>query len=183
MRISDWSSDVCSSDLLVDHVIYHSGLLAHYQNERDGVDRLENLQELVNAAQMFVSDEKFDGMPAGRIPDIGASPGGPDPDLPLSDPASAGAGHDGASVVSEPRGDGANGAPDTIDGQAMSPLAAFLTHASLEAGENQAQAGQDAVQLMTVHARSEEHKSELQSLLRISYPVFCLKQKSQQITT
>src|SRR3546814_865703 len=34
----------------------------------------------------------------------------------------------------------------------MSPLAAFLTHASLEAGENQAQAGQDAVQLMTVHA-------------------------------
>jgi DNA helicase-2/ATP-dependent DNA helicase PcrA len=34
----------------------------------------------------------------------------------------------------------------------MSPLAAFLTHASLEAGDNQAQAGQDAVQLMTVHA-------------------------------
>lgn len=34
----------------------------------------------------------------------------------------------------------------------MSPLAAFLTHASLEAGDNQAQAGQDAIQLMTVHA-------------------------------
>jgi DNA helicase-2/ATP-dependent DNA helicase PcrA len=34
----------------------------------------------------------------------------------------------------------------------MSPLAAFLSHASLEAGDNQAQAGQDAVQLMTVHA-------------------------------
>ena len=34
----------------------------------------------------------------------------------------------------------------------MSPLAAFLTHASLEAGDNQAQAGEDAVQLMTVHA-------------------------------
>jgi DNA helicase-2/ATP-dependent DNA helicase PcrA len=34
----------------------------------------------------------------------------------------------------------------------MSPLAAFLTHASLEAGDNQAQAGQDAVQLMTVHS-------------------------------
>jgi DNA helicase-2/ATP-dependent DNA helicase PcrA len=33
-----------------------------------------------------------------------------------------------------------------------SPLAAFLSHASLEAGDNQAQAGQDAVQLMTVHA-------------------------------
>jgi DNA helicase-2/ATP-dependent DNA helicase PcrA len=34
----------------------------------------------------------------------------------------------------------------------MSPLAGFLSHASLEAGDNQAQAGQDAVQLMTVHA-------------------------------
>jgi len=34
----------------------------------------------------------------------------------------------------------------------MTPLAGFLSHASLEAGDNQAQAGQDAVQLMTVHA-------------------------------
>ena len=34
----------------------------------------------------------------------------------------------------------------------MSPLGAFLTHASLEAGDNQAQAGQAAVQLMTIHA-------------------------------
>ena len=34
----------------------------------------------------------------------------------------------------------------------MSPLGAFLSHASLEAGDNQAQAGQDAVQLMTIHA-------------------------------
>jgi DNA helicase-2/ATP-dependent DNA helicase PcrA len=34
----------------------------------------------------------------------------------------------------------------------LSPLAAFLTHAALEAGDNQAQAGQDAVQLMTVHS-------------------------------
>src|SRR3546814_1167080 len=28
-----------------------------------------------------------------------------------------------------------------------------------------------------VHARSEEHTSELQSLMRISYAVFCLKKK------
>src|SRR3546814_2313459 len=34
-------------------------------------------------------------------------------------------------------------------------------------------------------ARSEEHTSELQSLMRISYAVFCLKKKTQhkQITT
>src|SRR3546814_8175056 len=30
--------------------------------------------------------------------------------------------------------------------------------------------------------RSEEHTSELQSLMRISYAVFCLKKKNKQIT-
>src|SRR5205823_6464922 len=34
----------------------------------------------------------------------------------------------------------------------MSPLSAFLSHASLEAGDAQAQAGQEAMQLMTVHS-------------------------------
>src|SRR3546814_6210952 len=32
-------------------------------------------------------------------------------------------------------------------------------------------------------ARSEEHTSELQSLMRISYAVFCLKKKKQNSTT
>jgi DNA helicase-2/ATP-dependent DNA helicase PcrA len=41
---------------------------------------------------------------------------------------------------------------DQDSGETLSPLAAFLTHAALESGDNQAQAGQDAVQLMTVHA-------------------------------
>src|SRR3546814_5553406 len=31
-----------------------------------------------------------------------------------------------------------------------------------------------------VHLRSEEHTSELQSLMRISYAVFCLKKKKNQ---
>src|SRR3546814_3652410 len=31
-----------------------------------------------------------------------------------------------------------------------------------------------------VHYRSEEHTSELQSLMRISYAVFCLKKKKKQ---
>src|SRR3546814_1382222 len=34
-----------------------------------------------------------------------------------------------------------------------------------------------------VHLRSEEHTSELQSLMRISYAVFCLKKKKNMITT
>src|SRR3546814_5663805 len=33
------------------------------------------------------------------------------------------------------------------------------------------------------YPRSEEHTSELQSLMRISYAVFCLKKKTKQIRT
>src|SRR3546814_3506539 len=36
--------------------------------------------------------------------------------------------------------------------------------------------------MLDVNIRSEEHTSELQSLMRISYAVFCLKQKKQQIS-
>ncbi|MBB5217233.1 UvrD-helicase domain-containing protein [Parapusillimonas granuli] len=108
---------------LVEHVIHHSGLMAHYQQDREGADRIENLRELINAAAAFVAEENFEGLPAGRIPDdaLGAQALSADPE---------------ALAAVAP----------------MSPLAAFLTHASLEAGDNQAQAGQDAVQLMTVHA-------------------------------
>src|SRR3546814_6313791 len=37
-------------------------------------------------------------------------------------------------------------------------------------------------QRVGAHRRSEEHTSELQSLMRISYAVFCLKKKKKQIT-
>src|SRR3546814_2387041 len=36
--------------------------------------------------------------------------------------------------------------------------------------------------VLAVHARSEEHTSELQSLMRISYAVFCLKKKKMKST-
>src|SRR3546814_4375544 len=35
----------------------------------------------------------------------------------------------------------------------------------------------------SVHGRSEEHTSELQSLMRISYAVFCLKKKKTKRAT
>src|SRR3546814_9838935 len=35
---------------------------------------------------------------------------------------------------------------------------------------------------LRLEARSEEHTSELQSLMRISYAVFCLKKKQQNTT-
>src|SRR3546814_3566136 len=43
--------------------------------------------------------------------------------------------------------------------------------------------GQPRVACVTPARRSEEHTSELQSLMRISYAVFCLKQQTTEHTT
>src|SRR3546814_2500524 len=42
--------------------------------------------------------------------------------------------------------------------------------------------GRQCMEPCAVDPRSEEHTSELQSLMRISYAVFCLKKKQTQIT-
>ncbi|MDR0735597.1 MAG: UvrD-helicase domain-containing protein [Zoogloeaceae bacterium] len=83
----------------IEHVIEHSGLAGHYQNEKEGQERLENLDELINAAAVFVASEEVS------------------------------------------RAEEAGGA-----------LPAFLGYATLESGEHQAGEGEEAVQLMTVHA-------------------------------
>ncbi|QCX49015.1 UvrD-helicase domain-containing protein [Ralstonia pseudosolanacearum] len=118
---------------IVQHVIHASGLITHYQGEKEGLDRIENLQELVTAAQAFVAEEGY-GVDA-----IATA-------LPMR--------HDAMLRI-----EGGEMDSDTVTELVadetpteMTPLVAFLTHASLEAGDNQAQAGQDAVQLMTVHA-------------------------------
>lgn len=108
---------------MVAHVIEASGLIAHYQLDKDGEDRLDNLRELIAAAAAFVSEENFEGLPAGFA-------------VALDVPAAS----DEEAFIGAPPAAG------------ISPLAAFLSHASLEAGDNQAQAGEDAVQMMTVHA-------------------------------
>lgn len=114
----------------VEYVTNTSGLITHYQTEKEGQDRIENLQELVTAAQAFVVEEGYGLDALARMP-----------------PAS----RDAAPALAQ--GDQAQ---QVLDPEqlpvVMTPLVAFLTHASLEAGDNQAQAGQDAVQMMTVHA-------------------------------
>src|SRR3546814_2374852 len=45
----------------------------------------------------------------------------------------------------------------------------------------EAQAGDTVGRQPSGHLRSEEHTSELQSLMRISYAVFCLKKKKNTI--
>jgi DNA helicase II / ATP-dependent DNA helicase PcrA len=105
-----------------------SGLMTYYQAEKDGSERVENLKQLVDAASLFVTEEGF-----GR--DAPAFAGPP----------------------SVPQNVNALGTVEILDADTdialvMSPLSAFLSNASLEAGDNQAQVGQDALQLMTVHA-------------------------------
>src|SRR3546814_1569297 len=55
---------------------------------------------------------------------------------------------------------------------------AFLEELRHEIAAKAAEAPDDAESF-----RSEEHTSELQSLMRISYAVFCLKKKSESETT
>src|SRR3546814_8885313 len=131
MRISDWSSDVCSSDLA-----RHADAPPH--GDADGL----------------------------RFRDHGVLCAGP---------GRAGAGRDRPARAAD-RAAGAGGA----DGGALLPVAATGTgvlrdgrrHRRVYAGalRTAADAGRAAV-------RSEEHTSELQSLMRTSYAVFCLKKK------
>jgi DNA helicase II / ATP-dependent DNA helicase PcrA len=124
----------------VEYVVRTSGLATHYENEREGQDRLENLQEVVNAAAAFVSEEGYGlDTPARSIPLRPGATRAPEIGVATDDPA--------VDVLDPERPSDPAQNPDT-----MTPLAGFLSHASLEAGDNQAQAGQDAVQLMTVHA-------------------------------
>src|SRR3546814_6016298 len=44
------------------------------------------------------------------------------------------------------------------------------------------QGGAYVIEQLSRDARSEEHTSELQSLMRISYAVFCLKKKKKHMT-
>ncbi|MFN0183797.1 MAG: UvrD-helicase domain-containing protein [Aquabacterium sp.] len=118
---------------IIERMFDFSGLLEHYRTEREGAERIENLKELINAAESFVTQEGF-----GR--DVVA--------LPVDEMAGPGV----MAVGQPPAPADVPLTPDAETGEIVSPLAAFLTHAALEAGDNQAQAGQDAVQLMTVHS-------------------------------
>src|SRR3546814_4701655 len=115
MRISDWSSDVCSSDLQLRIAFEGQRVLALGAIERDGRDAIG-----IGPAEM------------GRREGCGVQ-------LHISPPAT-----DSACPVT-----------DRLSGR-HSQRTAF---------------------------RSEEHTSELQSLMRISYAVFCLTKKQKQQTT
>jgi len=121
----------------VEHVVERSALITHYQTEKEGQDRIENLRELVNAAAAFLAEQGVgQDVPANAGVTAAAAPqAGPALESPIT------VSEDGVIIDAD-----ADAAPRTT------PLAAFLSHASLEAGDNQALEGSDAMQLMTVHA-------------------------------
>src|SRR3546814_5406492 len=62
-------------------------------------------------------------------------------------------------------------------------IAIALRAAMREANENGVTSVQDmsaSPDILRAYRRSEEHTSELQSLMRISYAVFCLKKKKKE---
>jgi DNA helicase-2/ATP-dependent DNA helicase PcrA len=116
---------------LVRIVLEQSTLLTHYATEKEGADRIENLEQMVSAATQFLSEEGYgQGSPAHLGPQSQAQAG----DAIIN--------QDGIEILD------ADAPLSTV----MSPLSAFLSHASLEAGDNQAAASQEAVQMMTVHS-------------------------------
>src|SRR3546814_9631124 len=63
---------------------------------------------------------------------------------------------------------------------ALMPLS---NHRASEIEPAPKQPDQDSALALCIVARSEEHTSELQSLMRISYAVFCLKKKKKTTTS
>src|SRR3546814_8634273 len=121
MRISDWSSDVCSSDLLRTQRVAQEG-----KERADDLRR--SAREGPRKDRAWASNSR--------------SPGGRAPNWPVG-------WRIGLSASSPVRGSNA---------QYRQPV-------------------------RRLRERSEEHTSELQSLMRISYAVFCLKKKNNKNTS
>src|SRR3546814_2056591 len=127
MRISDWSSDVCSSDLRLAQI--DASFELHYcgrsRSRTAFLDRISS-SRLSNKAHFH-----FDDGPEEQRLDVNAMLASPNPDTHLY----------------------ACGPSGFLD---------FILGAANQFGW-----------------RSEEHTSELQSLMRISYAVFCLNKKTK----
>src|SRR3546814_8362152 len=125
MRISDWSSDVCSSDL---------------QGQCPRQERY-----------------RFAGSP------------GRDPDRPHQ--------YADRSLQGAPQGQPQPPRPSDDGQQAPHPPRLSQEEGRGSLSGTDREAGSPQIRISGDPGRSEEHTSELQSLMRISYAVFCLKKK------
>src|SRR3546814_902048 len=170
MRISDWSSDVCSSDLFDVTVV---------DDVPDAFDNTACLDEVAGVPQNVtlvvdvsasISGSEFGDMTAGLralIAEYAAL------NVPVTFTLIPFANGVGAGVDFSFSGAGDAGYQDLYDelgelGQGYNGVDSFGTNydAALNAAMDD--------------LRSEEHTSELQSLMRISYAVFCLKKKKSK---
>src|SRR3546814_10534603 len=136
MRISDWSSDVCSSDLQTKHQSAHAGIIAHAKVQR--------LARLLRDLPEHFADAEFFGHRAHQIM--------------IAD-------RDAASgqqqIAIEQRFIHRHTQLRTVIGDIVNPwrrMTAFDEPAAQQ-------------RTIGVEDRSEEHTSELQSLMRTSYAV------------
>src|SRR3546814_8822230 len=142
MRISDWSSDVCSSDLI--GVIYTRRFIPRDEHRRADIEGREPSGGIPFLKWFTVfSVEQCDGLPAHICE--------PPPPIP-----------EGLILPQAEALIAATGADFRIGGPS-----AFYSPT------------RDYVQVPRPD-RSEEHTSELQSLMRISYAVLCLKKKNRK---
>src|SRR3546814_10604327 len=138
MRISDWSSDVCSSDLFS---MQHPSIYLTYLNRFDVEELALTDDEILAAIETSLASQ-------GR----------------------------GEAVI-EPRmhlePGVANGHFNVLRGALREPIDSAGVKVVGDFVDNYKH---------NLPSRSEEHTSELQSLMRISYAVFCLKKKHRQIS-
>src|SRR3546814_2413222 len=152
MRISDWSSDVCSSDL--DERLDHRGFTHQRPARSDSLSRKSGQRQRDSPAPRFRHNQKEEKHRLLGLRPAGSRPSAA-PDR-FSDPPTRHP-HD------EP----------------ASPARFLLERGSFKRCASIAATAPAAPSQL---ARSEEHTSELQSLMRISYAVFCLKKKKTSHT-
>src|SRR3546814_10848672 len=150
MRISDWSSDVCSSDLIT----FDVGESPRTYVERIDVNGNTLTQDKVVRREFRLNEgDAFNSFAVKRTESRINSLGYFQENLEVE------------------RKEGS--APDRI-----------ILETNVQekpTGELSLSAGFSSIESFLVQ-RSEEHTSELQSLMRISYAVFCLKKKNKKIS-
>src|SRR3546814_2368990 len=152
MRISDWSSDVCSSDLTIGERMAKAG----------------DLSTAFRDAQIVTADYRVAlGVHAG-IETMTATAERSDDGLELWMPTLAPGLARAAAAAT------LGIAEDRVTVHPMLVGGGFGVNLEHQVAEQAA--------LLADRLRSEEHTSELQSLMRISYAVFCLKKKKNKTT-
>src|SRR3546814_6578295 len=141
MRISDWSSDVCSSDLSDDKIVV--GNISSISGPVPGLGATS-----LAGVQAYAAYRNSMGGVCGRQIEVKGADDGMD---------------NGRYRANA----------EEMNGQVLGLIS------GITAGDA---AGAEVVErnkIPVVSTRSEEHTSELQSLMRISYAVFCLQKKKK----